>query len=59
MTGIPLTKGQHTIELKYELRYFMKGVYICIVGLLLYVGFFVWTKMQKKKSATSAPANAA
>lgn len=53
MTGIPLTKGQHTIEMSYELRYFMKGVYLCIVGMLLYIGFYFWTKMQKKKGDTA------
>ncbi len=40
MTGVMLKKGHHTIEMAYELRYFMKGVYLCILGLLIYLALF-------------------
>ena len=47
MTGIMLTKGRHTIEMAYNLRYFTKGLYICLFGLLLYAGLLVLLKRKK------------
>lgn len=37
MSGLYLNKGQHTIELKYELPYFKKGLIVSCVGLILFV----------------------
>ena len=47
MTGVMLKKGQHTIEMSFDLRYFMKGVYLCLLGLLIYVALFFY----KRKTA--------
>jgi len=49
ITGIMLTKGQHTIEMKYELRFFSKGLILFAVGLLVYIGLLAFTKARKNK----------
>ena len=43
MTGVMLNKGQHTIELAYDLPYFKKGLLLCALGLLLYAGALIYT----------------
>lgn len=52
MTGVLLKKGQYTIDMNYDLRFFTKGVYLFIVGLLLYIG--LWFVTRKKKNADPA-----
>lgn len=52
MTGVMLKKGPHTIEMKYELRYFSKGLMLTLLGILLYAG--LWLYMKKKKPAPQA-----
>jgi hypothetical protein len=45
LTGLLLPQGAHTIEMNYELRYFKKGVYMSLFGLLAFGGlFFVFKK---------------
>ena len=36
MTGILLSKGRHSVEMKYELRYFNKGLLMSALGLLAF-----------------------
>ena len=56
MTGVMLTKGSHTIELYYELRYFMKGVYMSIFGLIILIGLLVYTSKMRKPADSEASA---
>ncbi len=49
LTGVMVPKGQHTVELAYELRYFSKGVYMSIAGLLIFAGLFFAFKPNKKQ----------
>lgn len=56
MTGVMLRKGQHTIEMAYDLRYFGIGVLLSVLGLLAYVGF--WFYMKKHEKRIIAPENA-
>lgn len=52
MTGVLLTKGQHTIEMTYELRYFNAGLIMSLIGLVLLVGLvFYMRKMNKQQLA--------
>jgi uncharacterized membrane protein YfhO len=50
MTGVMLSKGHHTIEMKYDLRFFKTGLLLFLLGLLLYGGLWYYLK-QKKASA--------
>ena len=55
MTGVMLKKGTHTVEMTYGLRYFKTGMYLFVLGLLLYGGIWGFVRMRKEKSET-APA---
>ncbi len=44
MTGILLNKGTHNIEMKYELRFYSKGLLMSIIGIILLIGLFIFTK---------------
>jgi hypothetical protein len=48
MTGIVLTKGSHTIEMAYDLRYFRKGLMLCLLGAALYAGLWFYTRKRKQ-----------
>ena len=54
MTGVFLTRGQHTIELVYDLRYFNKGLILGLVGIIIFVAVWLYESRSKKKSATDA-----
>jgi uncharacterized membrane protein YfhO len=54
MTGIMLTKGQHTIEMVYDLRFFNKGLLLSLLGILLYVGLIFFSR---KKNDTQPHTN--
>lgn len=49
MTGIYLTKGNHTIALEYHLRAVQQGVYMSIGGVLFCGLLFVYFRKQKPK----------
>ncbi len=49
MTGVMLKKGQHIIEMSYDLRYFRTGLWICLIGLLAYAG--LWVYLRKRATA--------
>jgi len=44
MTGIYLTKGAHTIEMVYNMRFFKTGLYLCLLGVVLYMGLWFFVK---------------
>lgn len=44
MSGAILNKGEHTIDMTYELPYFFKGLMLALVGVLLYVILFLFRK---------------
>jgi hypothetical protein len=46
MTGVMLSRGQHTIEMVYELRYFNRGLLMSVLGLMLFAG--LWFYLRKK-----------
>ena len=48
MTGIWLNKGTHTIEMKYDLRFYSKGLLMNIIGIILFIGLFIFTKRRTK-----------
>ncbi len=50
MTGVVLSKGQHSIDLVYELRYFNTGLLLTVVGLLLIGGLWFLQRNGKLKS---------
>ena len=52
MTGVMLKKGTHTIEMTYELRFFKTGLYLCLLGLLLYGGLWFYLKKRSAKEQT-------
>jgi uncharacterized membrane protein YfhO len=37
MTGVMLKQGNHTIELKYDLRFFNMGLILCMLGIFIYL----------------------
>ncbi len=49
MTAVMLKKGSHTVEMTYGLRYFKTGMYLSILGLLLYAGIWGFVRMRKVK----------
>jgi Bacterial membrane protein YfhO len=52
MTGVMLKKGTHAIEMTYELRFFKTGLYLCLLGLLLYGGLWFYLKKRSAKEQT-------
>ena len=52
MTGIMLSKGAHTLEMVYDLRYFSKGLMLSLLGIVLYAGLWLFTR---KKKVTTEP----
>lgn len=44
MSGVLLNKGEHTIDMSYQLPYFYKGLMLALVGLLLYGMLFFMRK---------------
>jgi len=52
MTGIMLNKGPHTIEMAYHLRYFYKGLFVSLLGALLYLGLWLFMKKRKNNGIT-------
>ena len=51
MTGIMLTKGPHTIEMAYDLRFFSKGLLLCALGIILYIALWFFTKKKEDKES--------
>ncbi len=51
MTGVYLSKGNHTIDLEYHLRFFKKGLILTLIGLVLAGGF--WFISRKKAIAAN------
>ncbi len=47
MTGVMLTKGKHTIEMVYNIRYFNTGILLSVAGLLLYLVWWLFKKPGK------------
>ena len=56
MTGVMVKKGAHTLEMTYELRFFKKGVYLSVIGLLLFGGLWFFTRSRKQKPFPEDPA---
>lgn len=54
MTGIMLTKGPHTIDMRYELRFFKYGVYLTITGLLILAGLWYYTRKKEDTNQETA-----
>jgi uncharacterized membrane protein YfhO len=52
MTGVYLTKGTHTIEMVYDLRYWGIGLVLALVGILAYAG--VWFMQRRKREDVAA-----
>ena len=52
MTGVMLPKGQHTIDLVFDLRYYNKGFMMMGLGLLLCGGLWFYTRKMNQKQAT-------
>ena len=44
MTGIMLKKGPHMVEMVYDLRFFRTGLYLCLLGALIYAGLWLFMK---------------
>jgi hypothetical protein len=55
MTGVYLTKGNHSIELTFNLRFFNKGLILTAIGLILMAGF--WYLNRKKTPGSNEPVN--
>jgi uncharacterized membrane protein YfhO len=53
MTGVMLTKGPHTIEMAYDLRFFSKGLLLCVLGVAFYIGLWFFTMKKKNKEVTN------
>ena len=50
MTGVFIPKGgTHTIEMTYDLRYFRKGLILCLLGIFIYAALWVVMKRFNKK----------
>lgn len=50
LIGIPLTEGEHVIEIMYTTPYVLQGVMVCTIGLLMFICFAVgWKKCDKKE----------
>lgn len=54
MTGIIMKKGNHTIAMTYDLRYFTKGIYLCLAGLVLFAGAWFMTRKKKESPVIAA-----
>ncbi len=54
MTGVLLKKGDHTIEMNYDLRYFKKGLYLSLLGLLVFAGLLVFLKKKENNTGLNA-----
>ncbi|MDQ0416033.1 putative membrane protein YfhO [Croceifilum oryzae] len=50
-TGLPITKGDHKIELSYFTPYLLEGAGISFVTLLSLLGYFWWERRKKRNSA--------
>lgn len=54
LIGVPLTKGNHTVEFRYRTPYLAEGLYVSAAGLILYVMLcvvsYIRTKKKKKES---------
>ncbi len=46
MTGVMLEKGNHTIELNYELPFITIGLMLSLLGILIYIGFWFYTRQK-------------
>ncbi len=44
MTGVMLSRGPHTIEMEYSLRYFNSGLLMSMLGILLFGGLWFFTR---------------
>lgn len=42
MTGVMLPKGQHTIEMHFELPFLRKGLWLSILGIIFYAGLYFY-----------------
>ncbi len=50
MTGVYLPKGQHTLLMKYELRYFWNGLFFTVSGMLIYLGLVLFLNKKRRKN---------
>ncbi|SDY13864.1 YfhO family protein [Thermoactinomyces sp. DSM 45892] len=50
-TGLPITKGEHKIELTYFTPYLLEGAGISFATLLGLIGYFWWERRKKRDSA--------
>lgn len=44
MTGVYLSKGNHTIDLEYHLKYFGKGLILTLIGIVLAAGLWFFNR---------------
>jgi uncharacterized membrane protein YfhO len=44
MTGVLLQPGNHTVELRFEMPWFGRGLYLSVAGILIYIGLWVYGK---------------
>ena len=47
--GIDITKGKHTIDMKYEVPYLKEGIVISMIGVILFIGCIM---INRKKLVT-------
>ena len=46
--AVPVEEGTHTIELRYSNPYIRLGLYVSIIGWILWI-IFVWGEKRKKR----------
>jgi len=47
-TGVVLTPGEHTVELKYETPFLRLGIIVSIISILIFIGLIIFRKKVKK-----------
>jgi len=51
MTGVYLSKGTHTVEMVFELRFMTISLLLCLLGILSYAGILIYTKRRDSNEA--------
>jgi uncharacterized membrane protein YfhO len=54
MTGVFLTRGQHSIELVYDLRYFNKGLIMGFIGIIISLALWLYETRSRKRRVEAA-----
>jgi uncharacterized membrane protein YfhO len=54
MTGVFLGRGQHTIEMVYDLRYFNKGLLMSVAGIVLCIVLWFLTRNKAAKPSINS-----